>query len=226
MRALLILYVAICSLALSGCEVVYSANPLNTSEDEAVEEPQLVGHWTSSDKDDGDFCVLKADRNVYTMILVDTNWKSSEVEKPTTDSTPGKPMTLVVTYRIALVRLQDQLFADMIADKMAINGTEIEPPAGSVYSHLILKLDVNDSELGYSVLDDRAIGRAMEQGFARLSYVGISDGILLTASTEDLRWSVSHYADQLFGDEGHYTRADDSEADNSASSPCSALPPN
>jgi hypothetical protein len=225
MKALLILCVAFCSLALSGCEVVYSAHPLNNSEDEAVDDPQLVGHWTPSDQSDGSFCILKADRNTYTMIAVETESKTGIDKKPTTDSIPGKPLTLVGTYRISLVRLQDQLFADMVADKMAVNGMEIEPPLGTIYGHVILKLDLNDFDLGLSILDTKAVGNATEQGYAPLSYVEISDGLLLTASTEDLRWSVSRYADRLFVDGGHYARADDNEANNPSPSPCTAIPP-
>ncbi len=225
MKALLIPFAAFCSLGISGCRVVYTVHPLNTSED-AVEEPALVGQWASSSNSDDQFCILKADNHTYTMVISATDSKSDEDGKSAADAKSETATTMVGTYQITLVRLDDQLFADMVAKDLVVNGTKVEGPIGSVNHHVILKLDLTDSELGYKVLDSSAIRQANEQGYATLPYVEIDDGILLTAPTEELRFSVSHFADRLFEtDEEHFTRVTDADAQASSPSPCSAIPP-
>jgi len=211
MKTLLIPCVAFCSLALSGCSVAYSVNPLNTKDD-AVDEPALAGEWTESDSGDGRICVQQGESHTYTMIVF------------ASDSKDEKATKVIEAYEVRLVRLEDQLFADLVAKGQLVNGTEVDPPAGALYHHLIVKLDVNDSELSYTVLSPSAIREANQQGYAPLGYVEVDDGILLTASTEDLRWSVSHFADRLFGDADHFNRVTETRTDDPPS-PCSAIPP-
>ena len=221
MRVLLIPCVAFCSLAVSGCSAVYSANLLNTSQD-AVEEPALAGRWVSSDNDD-DLCIFKADGNTYTMTVSDKELQTGADVTSPTDAQSPKSQKLVETFQITLVRLNDQLFADMIASGQLLDNKEIEPQVGAMRHHLLLKLELTDSDLAYSALDKDAIREAGKQGYAPLSYVEIHDDVLLTASTDDLRWSLSHYADRLFGEVGHYTRATDNNPDGSTTSPCNAI---
>ncbi len=200
MRALLIPCVAFCSLVLSGCNVVYSVHPLATKDD-AVDEPALVGQWTETDDSSHErLCIQKADTNTYTLIVSESDPKSDKEAK------------LVEAYQVTLVRLDDQLFADMVAKGQALNGTDIDPPVGALYHHVIVKLDLTDSDLRYTVLDPGAIREANQQGYAPLSFIEIDDGILLTAPTEELRWTVSHYPDLLFQEGGHYTRLTEGEA--------------
>ena len=216
MRALLVPCLAFCSLWLSGCEVVYSVDSLNNKED-AVEEPAITGTWSPGENSTDRLCIEKSDGNTYNMVI--TSSDSDSVD----DSKSAKKPQEVVVYQLTLVRLDDQLFADMVFKEQALNGTKIEPPAGTIFHHVIVKLNLTDTDLGYSVLDDYAIREAKEQGYAPLSYVEVSDGILLIASTEDLRWSVSHYADRLFKDWDHFRRVSYNGADGSPQKPCNAI---
>jgi len=221
-RALLIPCVALCSLALSGCSVVYTVHPLNNSDD-AVDEPALVGKWKPS-SDDVQLSIQKSDHNTYTMLVAETGSKSDADSKPDGDSKSEKDPKVVEAYRIALVRLEDQLFADMVATDQWVDGTRIDPPAGSINHHVILKLKVTDSDLAYSALDSSNVREAKKAGLAPWDYLEIDDGLLLTASTEELRSSVSHYADLLFTtEEEHFSRVTESSADGS-SPPCPATP--
>jgi hypothetical protein len=222
MRASLILCVAFCSLALSGCSTVYSAYPLNTSED-AVEEPALLGEWKSTTHEDDGFCIINGDHNSYVLITSVKGAQSNQGANSEGDRTAEQPPKLLQAYQVTLVRLGDQLFADMVGVGQALNDTEIEPLAGARYHHIILELNLTDSDLGYSVLGTAAVKEASQQGYAPLSYVEIGDDILLTASTEELRWAVSHYTDRLFSDsDEHYVHLTDSGSDRPPS-PCDGL---
>ena len=224
MRALLIPYVAFCSLALSGCSVVYSVHPLATKDD-SVEESALVGQWQHDGDGDGRICIQKADHGTYTMIIADSDANAASDAKSATDPASEKPATLVETYDLTLVRLDDMFFADMVAGDQAVNGTKVEAPIGTVRHHVIVKLNVSDSDLLYTVLRPGAVREAKEQGYAPLAYLEIDDGLLLTASTEDLRYSVSHFSDRLFdADEDHFTRVTDNGA-GVTSTPCPAITP-
>jgi hypothetical protein len=211
MRALLIPCLAFCSLALSGCHVAYSVHPLANNED-AVDEPALVGQWAGTDGSNARLCIQKADASTYTMVVSESDPKSDKDPK------------LVEAYQVTLVRLDDQLFADIVAKGQAVNGTDIDPPAGALYHHVIVKLDLTDSDVRYTVLDPAAIREANQQGYAPLGFIEIDDGILLTAPTEELRWAVSHYSDLLFKESDQFTRVTETAADE-APSPCSAIPP-
>jgi len=224
MRAFLIPCVAFCSLALSGCSVVYSVHPLATKDD-AVDEPLLVGQWKHSGDGDSSMCIQKGDHGTYTMIIADDDAKSESDPKPASDPNAEKPSKLVETYQVTLVQLEDKLFADMVAGDLAVDGTKVDLPVGAVKRHSIVKLNVTDSDLTYTVLRTSAIREAKEQGYAPLDFVEIDDGLLLTSSTEDLRFSVSHFADRLFEeDEDHFTRVIDNGAVGS-SHPCPAITP-
>ena len=56
--------------------------------------------------------------------------------------------------------------------------------------------------MGYSLIATDAVRDANEQGYAPLSYVNVGDSTLLTASTEELGWAISHDSDRLFVDRG------------------------
>ena len=187
MRALLSLCLAVCSLALSGCSVVYSAHPLNSKED-AVEEPALQGTWTSGEDNNSDLCIQKSDGHAYSMIMFDPTVKLTEI------------------YEINLVRLNDQLFADIVFDEETVDRTKIEPPLGAITNHVIVKLDVSDDDIAYSVLDTSAIRTQNEVGYSPLDSLKINQGILLTTPTDDLRQYLSLYSDKVFSDSDHFKR--------------------
>ena len=212
MRALWLTCFTLCALA-SGCKCVYSFRPLYTVDD-AVEDPSLVGEWRSERNRGVALCIEKAEGSSYNLIASSSQ---SEAESE-------KPSKLLEIYKVTLVRLDDQLFADMVAGSQLVNGMEVDAPAGAIYHHVIIKLDLNNSELEYSLLDSDAIQEANEQGFAPLPYVDVGDTVLVTASTEELRWAASRYADRLFLEKGErYTKVNDVDAGGSSPAACSPI---
>jgi hypothetical protein len=205
MRALLLPCLAVCSIALSGCSV-YSAHPLANSED-AVEEPALVGAWTPVESGSDDVCIQKADGHGYSLIRFDPNSKLTEI------------------YQIDLVRLNDQLFADMVFKKEVVDRTEVEPALGTIANHVILKVDIADDDLTYYALDPDAIREQNKQGSAPVQLLEEDDTMLLTASTDEMREYLSAYADRVFVSGVRYTRKIDAEEAGGADSTCGALTP-
>lgn len=206
MRALLLLCLAVCSLALSGCKAVYSAHPLSTSED-AVEEPALEGAWTTGENDDTELCVQRSDGHAYSLIV----------------SEPSSKITQV--FQINLVRLNHELFADMVFQKQVVDRTEAELPLGTIPNHVIVKLDIADDDLAYSALDYGTIQNLDKEGYPPLQFLDEGDVVLLTTSTGDLRQYLSVYADHVFGSPEHYTRKVDQEAGGSSTTACSVPTP-
>lgn len=187
MRALLLPCLAVCSLALSGCSAVYSVHPLNTKED-AVEEPALQGTWTTGKDNDSDLCIQKSEGHAYSMIMFDPDSKLTEI------------------YQINLVRLNDQLFADIVFDQQAVDRTKFDTPLGTITNHVIVRLEIAEDDLTYWVLDSRAIRNLSEEGYPPLDFLDINEGILLTTSTDGLRQYLYQYPDRVFTDSDHYKR--------------------
>lgn len=207
MRALLLPFIASCSLFLSGCSAVYSVHPLNTSED-AVEEPAFEGKWTGDETGKGDetLCIQKTDGTEYNLVV----------------SSPSSK--ILALYRINLVRLNDQLFADMIFKSQLIDGTEPSVPLGTTFSHVIAKLEVSDHDLAYAGLDGDVIEKQNHDGLPPLEYLTTEDAMLLTGSTEDLRQYISVYGDRIFTSFSHYQRMPE-DGPRTASVPCSLPTP-
>lgn len=206
MRAMLLPCLAVFSLALAGCKGVYTDQPLYTSND-AVEEPALEGVWTAGDSDDTQLCVQKADGHAYSMIMSEPSSKNTQV------------------FQVNLVRLNGQLFADILFRKQLIDRTEAEIPLGNIPNHVIVKLDIADDDLAYSALDYDTIQDLDKEGYPPLRFLDEGDVILLTTSTEDLRQYVSLYADHVFTSPEHYTRKVDEEAGGSSAAACSVPTP-
>ncbi len=206
MRAMLLPCLAVLSLVLAGCKGVYSDQPLNTSED-AVQEPALEGVWTNGDSDDTQLCVQRSDGHAYSLIV----------------SEPSSKITQV--FQINLVRLNHELFADMVFQKQVVDRTEAELPLGTIPNHVIVKLDIADDDLAYSALDYGTIQNLDKEGYPPLQFLDEGDVVLLTTSTGDLRQYLSVYADHVFGSPEHYTRKVDQEAGGSSTTACSVPTP-
>lgn len=205
MRALLLPCLALCSLTLSGCSV-YSAHPLATIDD-AVEEPTVEGVWTPVDGGSDVVCIQKAAGHGYSFTVFNPDSKLTEI------------------YQIDLVRLDDQLFADMVFEKQAIDSAEVDSPLGAMANHVILKMDIADDNFSYSALDPDAIREQNKQGPAPLQLLEEGNTMLLTASTDELREYLSLYADRIFSNVARYTRNFSAEQEGGASSACSAPTP-
>jgi hypothetical protein len=197
---------AVFSLALSGCKGVYTDQPLATSGD-AVEEPALEGVWTNGDSDDAQLYVQKPDGYAYSLIV----------------SEPSSKITQV--FQTNLVRLNHELFADMVFQKQVVDRTEAELPLGTIPNRVIVKLDITDDDLAYSALDCNTIQNLNKEGDPPLQFLDEGDVVLLTTSTDDLRQYLSVYADHVFSSPEHYTRKVDQEAGGSSTTACSVPTP-
>jgi hypothetical protein len=193
---------------MSGCTAVYTVHPLATGDDN-VDAPELPGTWISSKDADDRFCIQKDDHGSYSLVLSDPDSKAVEI------------------YDVDLVRLDNQLYGDMVFRKAYFNGKEYDGPAGSIDFHVISKLELSQSELRVSLLGADAIEDANKTGYAPLDYLATDGAFLLTTSTEDLRWSLLHYSDRLFADDDgeHYTKSTETGADGLPVTTCSAIPP-
>lgn len=206
MRALLLSCLAVCSLALTGCKAVYTANPLYTNED-AVEEPALEGVWTGGDNDQTQLCIQRSGGHAYNLIVYEPDSKITQV------------------FEINLVQLDRKLYADMAFQKQMVDRTEAEIPLGTISNHVILKLDVIDNDLTYSALDYSVVQGLDKEGYPPLDFLQDDDVLLLTTSTDDLRQYISVYGDHLFTDPDHYTRKVNEETEGGSTTPCTVPTP-
>jgi len=207
MRALLAPCFALGFLTLSGCTAVYTVHPLATGEDNG-DAPELPGTWISSKDKDDKFCIQKDDHGSYSLVLSDPDSKAVEV------------------YNVDLVRLDNQLYGDMVYHKAYFNGKDYDGPAGSVDFHVISKLELSQTDMSISILDSEAIKDANKTGYAPLDFIDTDGAMLLTSSTEDLRWSLLHYSDRLFADSDseHYVKSTETGEDGLPLTTCSAIP--
>lgn len=201
MRALLLACLGVCSLALTGCKAVYTVNPLYTNED-AVEEPALEGVWTGGDNDHTQLCIQRSDGHAYSLIVSEPDSKITQI------------------FQINLVQLDHQLYADMVFQKQTVDRTEAELPLGTITNHVILKLDVADDDLAYSILDYSVIRGLDKEGYPPLDFLDGDEVLLLTTSTDDLRQYITVYGDHLFTDSDHYTREVSEDAGSSPTTTC------
>ena len=185
MKARLAVFVVFC-LPLCACPS-YSSHPLYTDED-AVVEPALEGTW-SIDPDD----------NVELLFE-----KSGDAEYSLSISCPD-PKT-IQNYKVHLVRLQGQLFMDLIFEDQTVEGTKVEEPVGAFHAHLILKVNISGDDLAYAALEDDAIRRPIIPGSTPLDYDEADGGLLVTAQTDALRDYISAHAEDGFSDFEHLKR--------------------
>ena len=181
-RALALISVA--CVMLGGCSA-YSVHPLYTAED-AVVEPALEGTWVTDDKTE--IQVQKTGSHEYSVVMTDPETKE------------------VQTYNVNLVRLGDQLFADMIFDGRTLGGTKLDEPAGVEAMHVVLKLNLSGGDLAYATLDKDAIEKENAATKPPLDTMATDDGMLVTAPTEALRRYLAAHAAEVFSEAAHLKR--------------------
>jgi hypothetical protein len=193
MRASLLPVLALCSLAISGCSVVYSVNPLHKSEDK-VEVPALVGTWVPDKTNNPEeFCIEKSDQGFYVLVFSDPDSKIAQ------------------RYLVGLVSLEDRLFMDIQFDKQVIGNIEAGDPIGTIPHHAIVKVDILGDELTYAPMDAKEVLKQNERDYYPVDHLMIDDdAMLLTASTEDLRQYISKHVDDVFSDSEHLFRKPES----------------
>ncbi len=168
------------ALMLGGC-VIQSLYPLYTDETLIFEE-KLVGKWV---EDDG------------------TVWKfekSSENEYKMTITGEGQ-------FIVHLVELEDMLFLDLFPDEPHLE-------QGDFYKchllpvHTFMKVDQIDPNLQLRVMSPEGVSEILKEDPNLLKHEGVDDGIVLTASTNQLQEFVIEYANEesVFGDPLEFTR--------------------
>jgi hypothetical protein len=182
---LLPVFIVLC-LPLCACPS-YSLHPLYTDED-AIVEPALEGTWSIDPDDNVELLFEKSGDDEYSLSI----------------SCPD-PKTLQ-NYKVHLVRLEGQLFMDLIFENQTVEGTKVEEPVGAFHAHLIVKVNISGDDLAYAVLEDDAIRKLIIPGSTLLDYDQADEGLLVTAQTDALRDYISAHAEDGFSDFEHLKR--------------------
>jgi hypothetical protein len=184
---LLLLSLIFACLFLIGCPS-YSVHPLYTDQD-AVVEPALEGSWVDPDSSNKEGITFqKAGDHEYNMVAFYPDTKVSQ------------------THKVHLVRLQGQLFMDLIANDQTIAGVNLDGPIGVIATHVIAKVKISGDNLAYATLEDDAIRKQSTSGGAPLDYQMVDEGMLVTAPTDTLRHYISAHAEEAFSAFQHLKR--------------------
>lgn len=181
MKARLLLFLIFSCLLLSGCPS-FSVHPLYKDTD-AVAEPALEGTWSPGPNDKEELSFHKSGDHEYSLVIF---YPDTQVRQ---------------TYEVHLVRLEGQLFMDVIFEDQTVNGAEAEVPFGIVPAHVIVKVKISGAELAYATLEDDAIRKEAASGGTRLDYLQMpEEPLLVTAQTDALRDYISAHPDNAFSD--------------------------
>lgn len=183
----LAVFIVLC-LPLCACPS-YSLHPLYTDED-AVVEPALEGTWSSDSDDNVELLFEKSGDDEYSLSISCADPK------------------VLQNYKVHLVRLQGQLFMDLIFENQTVKGATVEEPVGAFHAHLIVKVNISGDDLAYAVLQDDAIRKPIIPGSAPLDYDHADEGLLVTAQTDALRDYVSAHSEDGFSDFEYLKRKD------------------
>ena len=161
---------------LNGC--AYSLHPLyNTSDN--VREPGLAGTWL--DKDNNKIQVRENADGTYEATGTDSN---SHVEQH---------------YKVSLVRLGGNLFADAIFDNQSLNGKNLHLPDGVVPLHLFYKVSLSGDTLQTAQLNHDWLVQQFDAKKISIAHESMGDDsdsdILFTASPGELQRFMQQIAD-------------------------------
>ncbi|HVA17245.1 MAG TPA: hypothetical protein VMV59_05985 [Candidatus Dormibacteraeota bacterium] len=164
---------------LNGC--AYSLQPLYHP-DENVREPGLVGTWTTKDG--------QSDNNITIQANADGTY-----EVTGTDS----GSLVEQRYKVRLVRLGSNLFADAIFDNQSLNDKKLDLPGGVVPLHLFYKISLSGDTLQTAQLNHDWLVRQFDAKKISIAHQSMGDDpdsdILFTASTGELRRFIQQIAD-------------------------------
>lgn len=122
------------SSLLVGC--VYSIHPLY-QEGKTILEPGIAGAWTGEDSDEGKFEVTLAE--------VNHSFYKATFTKANSDHT--------YVYDVYLLRLREQLYADMVLDEAVVKGETIDDAVGVVPLHVFAKVAVQKDTVNFALLN-------------------------------------------------------------------------
>jgi hypothetical protein len=182
---LLAVFIVLC-LPLCACPS-YSLHPLYTDED-AIVEPALEGTWSIDSDDNVELLFEKSGEGEYSLSISCTDSKALQ------------------NYKVHLVRLEGQLFMDLIFENQTVEATKVEEPFGAFHAHVIVKVNISGDDLAYAVLEDDAIRQPIIPGSTPLDYDQADEGLLVTAQTDALRDYISAHAEDGFSDFEHLKR--------------------
>jgi len=180
----------LCVFCAAGC--VHSISPAYVKSD-AVEEPGLVGTWTSGKPDEQDDTVLvaKASNDPYKVTMHDSKSGNDAV------------------YETHLIKLNGTSFADLLLVGLRHGSDEIELPIGVEPLHQIVKYKLEGDDLQFWGISGDAFERAAKQpGFPlqfRMTQEEHGDA-LLTSSTEQIRLYLTAHPSEIFGQPDHLKR--------------------
>jgi hypothetical protein len=186
MRARPLPFPILACLLLCGCPSL-SVHPLYTDQD-AVVEPALEGTWSASPAEKEEYCFQRSGDHEYSLAVLYGDTKVSQ------------------NYEVHLVRLDGQLFMDLIFKNQTVRGAEVDDPLGIVPAHVIAKVQISGDDLAFATLEDDAIQNQSTSGGTPLDYQMASTSMLVTTETEALRSYISAHAEDGFSDFEHLQR--------------------
>jgi hypothetical protein len=178
-RLSILLAVLALTAFLEGC-ATYSLHPFYKA-DENTLEPSLVGTWT-----------------------VDKTKITIEAKKEGTYEAEGSDMDSHTDfrYKVRLIRVGSNLFADSILEEESINGKNFDLPYGVAPLHFLYKVSLNGDTLRLSLLSHEWLAKQFEAKKISIAHEYMDDNadprdssILLTASSADLQKFIQQIAD-------------------------------
>lgn len=161
---------------LNGC--AYSLHPLYDTRDN-VREPSLAGTWL--DKDNNKITIQENTDGTYE--VTGTN-ADSHVEQ---------------RYKVRLVRLGSNLFADAIFDNQSLNDKDFDLPGGVVPLHLFYKISLTGDTLQTAQLNHDWLVQQFDAKKISIAHEPMGQkpdsDILFTASPGELQHFVQQIAD-------------------------------
>lgn len=165
---------------LNGC--AYSLHPLYNP-GESVREPGLVGTWTAdkNEKNNSNITIQANADGTYEVTGTDSD---SQVEQ---------------CYKVRLVRLGNNLFADAIFDNQSLNGKDFDLPGGVVPLHLFYKISLSGNTLQTAQLNHDWLLQQFDAKKISIAHETMGEkpdsDILFTASPGELQQFMQQIAD-------------------------------
>ena len=111
-------------------------------------------------------------------------------------------------FKAHLVKLGDMLFLDVFPDDATLKGMQDLYKIHLIPAHTFMKVDEFDPNLVLRMMDPEDVSKLLENDPDLLKHERVDDGIVLTASTEQLQEFMLRYANDegIFGDASEMTR--------------------
>jgi len=190
MRVRFVPLVLLCFVCLAGC--VHSISPAYTKSD-AVEEPGLVGTWTSGkpDEQNDTIRIERANNEPYKVTMHDSKSGNDAV------------------YETHLTKLNGNAFADLLLVGFRHGAGEIELPIGVEPLHQIVKYKLDGDDLQFWGISGDAFESASKAPGFGLQFKMTQEkhgDALITSSTEQIRDYLAAHPSEIFGAPDHLKR--------------------